>query len=93
MDVAENNIPVTTHWLPGVSQNEPIVQIVQYTNALEPQRGQCSIHAFRKRSRCQSQAEGQDLVLVSLPSKGKPKEPPVSLNDLDVKIRIPLGRW
>ncbi len=31
--------------------SEPVVQIVQYTNALEPQRGQCSIHAFRKRSR------------------------------------------
>ncbi len=35
-----------------------------------------------------SQAEGQDLVLVSLPSEGEPKESPVSLNDLDVKIRI-----
>ncbi len=24
-----------------MSQNEPVIQIVQYTNALEPQRGQC----------------------------------------------------
>ncbi len=88
MYVAKNDIPVTTHLLPGASQNEPVIQIVQYTNALEPQRGQCSIHAFGKRPRRQSQAEGQDLLLVSLFSKSEPKESPVSLNDLDVKVRI-----
>ncbi len=74
--------------LPGVSQNEPVVQVVQHTNALEPPRGQCSIHAFRECSRRQSQAEGKDLVLITLYSEGKPKEPSVSLNDLDVEIRI-----
>ncbi len=68
MDVVENDISVTTYLLPGVSQNEPVVQIVQHTNALEPQMGQCSIHAFCERSRHQGQAEGQDLVLVSLRS-------------------------
>ncbi len=88
MNVAENDISVTTYYLPGVSQNEPVIQIVQYTDALEPQRSQCSIHAFRERSRRQGQAKGQDLVLVSLPSKGKPKELPVLLNDLDMKICI-----
>ncbi len=56
-------------------------------------QGQCSIHAFRKRSQRQSQAEGQDLVLVSLPSKGKPKELPVSLNDPGCENTHPSGRW
>ncbi len=88
MNVVENDISVMTHYLPGVGQNEPVVQVVQHTNALEPQTGQCSIHAFREHSRCQGQAEGKDLVLVSLASKGKPKELPVSLDDLDVKIGI-----
>ncbi len=50
--------------------------------------GQHSIHALRECPRRQGQAKGKDLVLVSLPSKGKPKELPVSPYDLDVKIGI-----
>ncbi len=51
-------------------------------------KGQCSIHALRDCSRRQGQAKGKDLVLVSLPSKGKPKELPVLPDDLDVDIGI-----
>ncbi len=71
-----------------MGQNEPVVQVIQHANALEPQRGQHSIHALRECSRRQGQAKGKDLVLVSLPSKGKPKELPVLPDDLDVKIGI-----
>ncbi len=44
-----------------MGQNEPIVQVVEYTNALEPQRGQSSIHEFLERPRRQED-----------PSNGKP---------------------
>ncbi len=71
-----------------MGQNEPVVQVIQHANALEPQRVQHSIHALRECSRCQGQAKGKDLVLVSLPSKGKPKELSVPPDDLDVKICI-----
>ncbi len=87
-NVAEDDIPVTAHWLPVVGQNEPIVQIIKYTNALEPQRGQSSIHALCERPQCQSQAKGKNLVLVSLPSKSEPKELPVLPNYLNKKIGI-----
>ncbi len=87
-NVMEDNISVTTHLLPGVSHNEPVIQVIQHANALEPQRGQRSIHALRECSRRQGQAKGKDLVLVSLPSKGKLKELPVPPDDLDVKIGI-----
>ncbi len=79
---------VTTHSLPGMGQNEPIVQVVEHTNALEPQRGQSSIHAFCEHPLRQGQAKGKNLVLVSFPSKSKLKELPVPLDDLNVKIGI-----
>ncbi len=84
----EDEIYVTTHYLPGVGRNESVVQVVEHANALEPQRGQRSIHALCECSRHQGQTKGKDLVLVSLPSKGKPKELPVPPDDLDVKIGI-----
>ncbi len=87
-NVAEDHISVITNYLPGVGQYEPIVQVVEYTDALEPQRGQSSIHILCERPRGQGQAKGKNLVLVSLSSKGKPKELPVPPDDLNVKIGI-----
>ncbi len=49
------DILVTSHWLPGVGQDEPIIQVVEYTNALKPEKGQSSIHALCERPRCQRQ--------------------------------------
>ncbi len=40
----------------------------------------------------QGQAKGKSLVLVSLSSKGKPKELPVPPDDLNVKIGHRSGR-
>ncbi len=54
----------------------------------EPQGSQGSIHAFCERPRCQSQAEGNNFVLISLPSKSETKELTVPLDDLNVKISI-----
>ncbi len=71
-----------------MGQNEPVVQVVEYANTPEPQRGQCSIHALHECPRRQGQAKGKDFVLVSLSSKGKPKQHPVPPDDLDVKIGI-----
>ncbi len=62
-NVAEDDIPVTAHLLPGVDQNEPIVQVIEYTNALEPQRGQGSIHAFCEHPRRQSQAKVKNFCI------------------------------
>ncbi len=45
-NVAEDDISVITHYLPGLGQYELFVQVVEYTNALEHQRGQSSIHAL-----------------------------------------------
>ncbi len=71
-----------------MGQNEPIVQVIEYTNALEPQGGQGCIHAFCERPPHQSQAEGKNFVLISLPSKNEMKELPVPLDDLNVQISI-----
>ncbi len=61
--MAEDDIPVIAHRLPGVGQNEPIVQVIEYTNALEPQGDQGGIHAFCERQLHQSQAEGEGLCI------------------------------
>ncbi len=75
--MGEDDIPVTV-----------IVQVIEYTNALDPQRGQDSIHAFCERPRHQSLAIENNFVLISLPSKSEPKELPVPPNDLNVEIGI-----
>ncbi len=87
-NVAEDDISVITHLLHGVGQYESILQVVEYTNTLEPQRGQSSIHALCEHPRGQGQAKGKNLVLVILSSKGKPKELPVPPDNLNVKIGI-----
>ncbi len=57
--------------------------------SLTPWNGpECSIHALCECSRCQSQAKGKNLVLVSLPSKSEPNKLPVPPNDLNMKIGI-----
>ncbi len=61
MNMTKDDIPVIAHWLPGVGQNEPIVQVIEYTNALDPQGGQGCIHAFCERPPRQSQAEGKNF--------------------------------
>ncbi len=78
-------------WLPGVGQNEPIVQVIEYTNALEPQGSHASIHAFCERPRHQSKAERKNFVFISLHSKSKTKELPVPLDDLDVEISFGIS--
>lgn len=57
-------------------------------NALEPQWGQSSIHAFREGQWSQSQTEGKNTLLVCLSSNGKPGELPVPLNNLNMKVSI-----
>ncbi len=64
--VVMKNVPVTTLQLPGLGQDEPVVQVVEHMDALEPQWGHNTLceHPWN-----QSQTKRENPILVCLSPK------------------------
>ncbi len=71
-----------------LGQYEPVVEVVENTNASFPQRNEGCLHDLGEDTRRQGQPKGKDLVLICSPFECKVKKLTVSRKDQDMKVLV-----